>query len=74
MMEYTVAYIKNGQDYAYDTFMAGTTIAEIIEELVYEMNRYGVDYDEIAIYDVKDEDNSLYYHIVEIDGMYQLEA
>nr|UWF90121.1 MAG: hypothetical protein [Bacteriophage sp.] len=74
MKEYKVAYIKNGGDYAYDTYMPGTTVSEIIDELTYNMNRYGVDYDEIAIYDVNDEDDSFYYHVVNNDGKYQLEA
>ena len=74
MKEYTVAYIKNGEDYAYDTYIAGTTISEIIKELTYELNRYGKDCDEIAIFDVNDEEDTLYYKVVNIDGKYQLEA
>lgn len=69
MKEYTVAYIKNGQEYAYDTYIAGTTVSEILDELTYNVNRYGKDYDEISIFDVNDEDR-LYYEVVEINGKY----
>lgn len=74
MKEYTVAYIKSGNDYAYDTYIAGTTISEILDELTYNMNRYGADYDEIAIFDVNGEDETLYFDVVKIDGKYHLEA
>lgn len=74
MKEYTVAYIKNGEDYAYDNFMVGTTISDIVKELTYIMNRYGADYGEIAIFDVNDEEDTIYYKVVNIDGKYQLEA
>lgn len=50
MKEYTVAYIKNGNDYAYDTYEPGTTIKEIVDGITYRINRYGVDFDEIAIF------------------------
>lgn len=71
MKEYTVAYIKNGQKYAYDTYIAGTTVSEILDELTYNVNRYDKDYDEIEIFDVNDdEEASIYYEVVEIDGNY----
>ena len=73
MKQYTVAYIKNGEQYAYDTYKEGTTIAEIIDELNYEMNRYGKDYDEIAIFDVNDDDPAVYFVAVKNDGNYELE-
>lgn len=50
MNEYIVAYIKDTEEYACDTYKSGTTIADIIKELTYNMNRYGADYDEIAIF------------------------
>ena len=74
MKEYTVAYIKDGEDYAYDTYKQGTTIKEIINGLTYEMYRYGVDYDEIAIFDVNDQEDTIYFKVEKIDGKYQLVA
>ena len=74
MKEYTVAYIKNGEEYAYDVYKPGTTLKEILEELTYNMNRYGVDYDEIAIFEMYSDEPTVYYEIVHIDGKYQLEA
>lgn len=71
-MSYTVAYIKNSEDYAYDNFIDGATISDIVEELTYIANRYGVDYDEIAIYDLDDEEETtVYYAVVNIHGNYK---
>lgn len=64
MKEYTVAYIKNGEEYAYDTYTPGTDISEIVNELIYRVNRYGADYDEIAIFDVNDEEAFTFYYEV----------
>ena len=74
MKEYTVAYIKDNEEYAYDTYICGTTIEEIVNELTYNMNRYGGDYEEIAIFDVNDieEANVYFYKVVNIDGHYEL--
>lgn len=74
MKEYTVAYIRNGQDYGHRTFIAGITISEILEEVTYELNRYGKDFDEIALFDLNDEEEALYYKVVNIDGKYKLQA
>ena len=74
MKEYTVAYIKNGEEYAYDTYIAGTTLSEIVEGLTYIINRYTVDYDEIAIFETYSDEPAVYYEVVEIDGKYVLEA
>jgi hypothetical protein len=74
MKQYTVAYIKNGEEYAYDNYMVGATISEILEVLTWEFNRYGVDYDEIAICEMDSDEPTVYYEVVEIDGKYQLEA
>lgn len=73
-MSYTVAYIKNTEDYAYDNFIEGVTISDIVEGLTYNANRYGADYDEIAIYDLDDEEaTTVYYQLVKIDdGHYKL--
>lgn len=71
-MKYTVAYIKNGEEYAYDYYKLGATIEEIVKELTYELNRYGKDCDEIAIFDVNDEVPTIYYDIVNIHGHYVL--
>jgi hypothetical protein len=49
-MKATVEYIKDGEAYAYDNFIEGATISDIVKELTYNANRYGVDYDEIAIF------------------------
>lgn len=72
MKEYTVAYIQNGEEYAYDNFMAGTTISEIVKDLTYVFNRYGKSCDEIAIFNVNDEAPAIYYEIVNIHGHYVL--
>lgn len=60
----------------YDQYKAGATIADIIKELTYELNRYCKDCDEIAIYDVNDEETAEFnfYKVVNIDDKYQLEA
>ena len=72
MKEYTVAYIKDNEQYAYDTYKPGTTIKEILKELTYEINRYGKDCDEIAIFDVNDDEPPVYYEVVTKDGKYEL--
>ena len=73
MKAYTVEYIKDGEAYAYDTYMPGTFISEIVGELNYQMNRYGVDYDEIAIFDSNDDEaETIYYEVVNINGHYKL--
>lgn len=72
MKEYTVAYIKGTEEYAYDTYKSGATIKEIVDELTYNMNRYGVDYDEIAIYEMGSEELIVYYEVVNIHGHYLL--
>ena len=76
MKEYTVVYIKDLEDYDYDAYKPGITIKEIIEGITCQMNRYGVDvdFDEIAIFEMYGEDETLYYKVVNIDGKYQLEA
>ena len=73
MKQYTVAYIKNGEEYAYDNYISGATISDIIKELTYEMNRYGKDYDEIAIFDVNDDEPAVYFVAIKNDGNYELE-
>lgn len=72
MKEYTVAYIKDTEDIGYDTFKPGTTIKEIVDGLIYQMNRYGVDFDEIAIFNVNDEEETFYYKVVNMRGHYIL--
>lgn len=53
--------------------MEGSTIEGIIEYLTYCINRYGTDYDEIAIYDLIDEEAPIvYYEVVNIHGHYKL--
>lgn len=78
MKEYIVAYIKNvneyAYDYAYDYYKPGVTLSEILKELTYIINRYGVDYDEIAIFEMDSDEPTVYYEVVEIDGKYVLEA
>lgn len=71
-MKYIVAYIKNGEEYAYDYYKLGATIEEIVKELTYEFNRYGKECDEIAIFDENDEVPTIYYDIVNIHGHYVL--
>lgn len=73
MKEYEVAYIKNRDEYAYDNYTAGTTIAEIVEDLTCCINRYGADFDKIAIYDLSDDEAAtVYYEVVNIHGYYKL--
>ena len=73
MNAYTVAYIKDGEEYAYDTYMVGSTIEGIVEDLTYCINRYGTDYDEIAIYELPDDGAAtIYYEVVNIHGYYEL--
>ena len=72
-MGYMVEYSKNGEAYAYDTYKPGTLISAIVDELNYEMNRYGVDYDEITIFESDDEESAtIYYKVVNIHGNYKL--
>ena len=73
MKQYTVAYIKNGEDYAYDTYKEGTTIVEIVDDINYTMNRYGVNYDEISIFEFDDDNPAHWYQVVKIYGNYELE-
>ena len=47
-MRYTVVYIKGTEEYACDNFIEGATISDIVKELTYNANRYGVDYDEVV--------------------------
>ena len=74
MKEYTVAYIKDTEEYAYETFCPGDTITEIVEEILYKMNRYGTDYNAVVIFENYADTTEHYYEIVNIDGNYQLEA
>lgn len=74
MKEYTVVYNKNGEEYVRDTYIEGTTLSEIVEELTYNINRYSADYDEIAIFEMYSDEPTVYYEVVYIDGKYQLEA
>ena len=72
MKEYTVVYIKNDEEYACDTFEPGTTISEIVEELIYEINRYSKDCEYITIFDDNDEEDIVYFKVVNIHGHYEL--
>ena len=72
-MSYTVAYIKNSEEYANDNFIEGATISDIVEELTYDANRHGVDYDEIAIFDSDDDEAAtVYYEVVNLGDRYIL--
>ena len=72
MKQYTVAYIKDLEEYAYDTYKQGTTIQEIAKELTYELNKYGKDCDEIAIFEMDSENEAIYYEVVNMHGKYVL--
>ena len=72
MKLYTVAYMKDFEACGYDTYKPGTTIKEIVKELTYELNRYGKDCDEIAIFDVNDDEPTVYYEVVTKDDKYEL--
>lgn len=72
-MRYTVEYIKCGEAYAYDNFIEGATISDIVKELTYIANRYDVDYDEIAIFDSDDEEAAtVYYELLNLGTCYIL--
>ena len=72
-MSYTVEYIKNGEAYAYDNFIEGATISDIVKGLTYDVNRYGVDYEEIAIFDSDDDEAAtIYYEVVNLGDRYIL--
>lgn len=74
MKEYTVVYIKNDEEYFRDTYNGGTTIADIVEELTYKLNRYGKYCDYITIFDANEVEDIVYFKVVNIDCKYQLEA
>ena len=61
MKQYTVAYIKNGKEYAYDKYISHAPISNIVKELIYEINYYGIDYDEIDIFVVNDYAPDVYF-------------
>ena len=71
-MEYTVVYIKNGKEYARDRYTPGTTIPEIVEELKYELNRYGKDCEYITIFDADAVEDIAYFKVVNMHGHYVL--
>lgn len=72
MKEYTVVYIKNDEECGRDYYKPGTTISEIVDELIYDLNRYGKDCDYITIFDDNDEEDILYFKVVNINGNYVL--
>lgn len=72
MKSYTVAYINDMEEYARDTYIPGATIADIVEELTYEFNRYGKDCDYITIFDMNDEEDISYFKVVPVDCNYKL--
>ena len=71
-MKYTVVYIKGTEEYARDTYMSGATISDIVKELRYEINRYGKDCDYITIFDANNEEDIVYFKVVNIHGHYVL--
>lgn len=71
-MEYTVVYIKDGEEHGRDTYKPGTTIREIVEELKYELNRYGKDCEYITIFDTDAVEYIAYFKVVNIHGHYVL--
>ena len=73
MKAYSVVYIKDMEEYAYDNFIEGATISDIVKELTYNANRYGVDYDEIAIFNSDDDEaETIYYEVVNCGDRYML--
>ena len=72
MKVYTVAYIKNGEEYAYETFEPGDTIIEVVEEILYKFNRYGTDYEAVCIFDMYNDSPFHYYEVVISDGNHEL--
>lgn len=72
MKQYTVVYIKNDEEYSRDTYIAGATIADIVEELTYELNSYGKDCDYITIFDANEVEDISYFKVMSVDGKYKL--
>ena len=68
MKEYTVVYIVGTEEYARDTYKPGTAIKEIVKEL----SRYCKDCDYITIFDANDEEDILYFKVLNIHGHYVL--
>ena len=72
MKEYTVVYIKDDKEYARDIYNPGTDIKDIVDELNYRMNRYGVDYDYVTIFDANNEEDIVYFKVFNVAGKYEL--
>lgn len=72
MKVYAVAYVEDGRIVDYGIYKPGTTIKDIVKELTYESNRYGKDWDEIAIFDVNVGEPAVYCEVVTKDGKYEL--
>ena len=72
MKEYTVVYIKNDEEYARDTYKPGATIDEIVKELTYELNRYGKECEYITIFDGNNEEDIVYFKVINTQGHYVL--
>ena len=72
MRAYTVVYIKGTEECARDTYTSGVTVKEIVEELMYNINRYHKHCDYITIFDMNDEADISYFKVVNVDGKYIL--
>ena len=72
MKEYTVVYIKDFKEYSRHVYSPGTTIKDIVDKLNYCMNRYGVDYDYVTIFDANNEEDIVYFKVLNVDGKYEL--
>lgn len=73
MKEYTVVYIKDMEEYSRDTYIPGVTVKEIVEELTYELNRYGKECEYITIFDANNKKDIVYFKVVNIHGHYKLD-
>lgn len=71
-MPYTVEYHMNNKAYCYETFNSENSLAEVIEEILYKMNRYGTDYNAIVIFDNYGDIPDHYYEVVNNNGYYEL--
>lgn len=72
MKEYTVVYIKDFEECSRKIYNPGTTIEDIVDELNYYMNRYSLDYDYVTIFDANNEEDIVYFRVLNVDGKYEL--
>ena len=72
MTLYTVEYHKNNRPYCYETFNPEDSISDVIDEILYKMNRYGTDYNAVVIFENYADSLDHYYEVVKNDDEYEL--